>query len=40
MDGGERKFVICKNKKEYAEIEKTGIANKDYLDYILGNFLC
>ncbi|MDD7251076.1 MAG: HipA domain-containing protein, partial [Prevotellaceae bacterium] len=27
IDGEERKFVIGKNKKEYAEIEKTGIAN-------------
>lgn len=27
IDGEERKFVIGRNKKEYAEIEKTGIAN-------------
>lgn len=27
IDGVERKFVIGKNKKEYAEIERTGIAN-------------
>ena len=27
IDGAERKFVIGKNKEEYAEIEKTGIAN-------------
>ena len=27
IDGQERKFVIGKNKKEYALIEKTGIAN-------------
>ena len=30
IDGEERKFVIGKNKKEYAEIEKTGIANITY----------
>ena len=27
IDGKERKFVIGKNKEEYALIEKTGIAN-------------
>ena len=27
IDGAERKFVIGKNIKEYAEIERTGIAN-------------
>lgn len=27
IDGQERKFVIGKNKEEYAMIEKTGIAN-------------
>lgn len=27
IDGVERKFVIGKNKEEYAEIERTGIAN-------------
>ena len=27
IDGKERKFVISKNKEEFALIEKTGIAN-------------
>ena len=27
IDGKERKFVIGKNKEEFALIEKTGIAN-------------
>lgn len=27
IDGAERKFVIGKNRREYAEIEKAGIAN-------------
>lgn len=27
IDGAQRKFVIGKSKKEYAEIERTGIAN-------------
>ena len=27
IDGVQRKFVIGRSKKEYAEIEKTGIAN-------------
>ena len=27
IDGVQRKFVIGKSKKEYAEIERTGIAN-------------
>ena len=27
IDGAERKFVIGKNRREYAEIERTGIAN-------------
>ena len=27
IDGKERKFVISKNKEEFALIEKTGVAN-------------
>ena len=27
IDGKQRKFVIGKNKEEFAQIEKTGVAN-------------
>lgn len=42
IDGAQRKFVIGKSKKEYAEIEGTGIANitSDRLFDLAKKILC